>query len=78
MNNCPILNKQGEQSNLWDLLAEARAIHFAMRRGAISYEIAKIKAVPILQIINKRSEEIAKKHGVRARKIIFQDLGRLL
>ncbi len=70
--------KNNENTNLRELLGEARAIHFAMRHGAISYERARQQLKPILQKINLGIEVIAKDCGVKPKYIKFQDLGRSL
>jgi hypothetical protein len=62
--------------NYRDLLAEARAIHFSMQHGAITYEEAQNRVKPVLIIINKKIDEIAKKYSRRPHHIKFQDLGR--
>lgn len=64
--------------NLRELLAEGRAIHFAMKYGALSYEKAIIMTKPYLETINKRIRGIAREYGVRPKEIRFQDLGRNL
>lgn len=58
-----------------ELLAEARAIHFAMRNGILSYQQAKRKTTPLLQQINTHVKLIAIKHRVKPRYVTFQDLG---
>jgi hypothetical protein len=57
-------------------LAEARAIHLAMRNEAISYKEAKRLTKPLLEEFNLVVITIAKKYGVKPMKIAFQDLGR--
>lgn len=64
--------------NYRDLLAEARAIHLAMQHGAMSYEEAQERVRPVMVIINKKIDEIAKKYKRSPRHIKFQDLGRTL
>lgn len=64
-----------EKSELYELLAEARAIHFAMRCKAISYEEAKRRVESILTKLNIAGERIAKKYGRKHRKITFENLG---
>ncbi|MBI2600473.1 hypothetical protein HYW42_00815 [Candidatus Daviesbacteria bacterium] len=59
-----------------EMLAEARAIYLAMKQGAISYEKAKLMTTPYLEIINKRVRKLARKHGVYAKEIRFNDLNR--
>lgn len=61
---------------LKDTLATARAIHFAMRNGQITYEEAKERTQPLLEFLNAKVVKIAQKYGVKPRKITFQDLGR--
>lgn len=61
-----------------ELLAEARAIHFAMKKGAITYEKAKELTKPILADVNTRIIAIANKYGQRPKLLKFQDLGRNL
>ncbi len=68
----------GDNNNLRDLLAEARAIHFAMRNGAITYQDAKLRVQPILRRLNDHIGLIAKQHKVKPRYLKFQDLGRNL
>jgi len=62
--------------NLRELMAEARAIHLAMRQGAMTYEEAKIKTRPYLDIVNRESAKIARKYGQRPSKIKFHHLNR--
>ena len=66
----------GEKKRVKDLLAEARAIHFAMRNGAITYQDAKNRVQPILLVINNHVGQVAKRNKVKPRFIRFQDLGR--
>lgn len=42
-----------------------------LHTGAISYEQAERMAEPHLKAMNEKSAELAKKYGVRARKITF-------
>ena len=67
-----------DNNNIKDLLAEARAIHFAMRNGAITYEEAKLRVQPILRSVNDHIGRIAKGCKVKPKYIKFQDLGRNL
>lgn len=67
-----------EDENLRELYATARAIHFAMRQGAISSQQAKQRTNPILNRINGSIKLIAKKYNKTPRYITFQDLGRAL
>jgi len=62
--------------NYRELLAEARAIHFAMHHGSISYEEAQVRVKPVLEIINRKVIKLAKKYGVKPRLIKYQDLGK--
>jgi hypothetical protein len=57
-----------------DLLAQAKALRFAARHQAITYQDAKSRAEAILQEVNQIGERIAKKYGRRYRKIRFSDL----
>ena len=62
--------------NLRELLAEARAIHLAMRQGAMTYEQAKERTMPHLDTINKEAAKIARRYGQRPMKMRFSDLNR--
>lgn len=64
--------------NIQELLGEARAIHFAMSMGQITYEQAKTRVQPILRRVNDHVEHIAKACKVKPKYIKFQDLGRNL
>lgn len=64
--------------NIRDLLAEARAVHLAMKYGAISYEQAKVRTQPMLMEINRHLRRAARRKKVKYKTIIFQDLGRML
>lgn len=66
----PSINKE-----LHDLLAEARAIRIALLHGAISYEDAKKRINYSLEKLNIAGANIAKKYGVKYKKITFQTLG---
>ncbi len=61
-----------------NLLAEARAIHLAMRHGALTYEQAKLRVQPILGRVNTMAGLIAKRHNIKPKYIKFQALGRVL
>lgn len=61
--------------DLRELLATARAIHFAYQHDAITLPQAKLRAKPILQRINASIELIAKEFKVKPKYITFQDLG---
>ena len=65
----------GKDEDLRELLATARAIHFAMKNGAITYQQAKLRTKPILRRINTSIEQIAKEYKVKPKYISFQDLG---
>lgn len=64
--------------NLRELLSEARAIHFAMKHGALSYERAAVMTRPYLEVINKKIRRIARQYKTRPKEMCFQDLGRSL
>jgi len=72
------LNMVRNKLDLKDLFAQARAVHFAMRNGAITYQQAQSRTLPALTILNKKARLIAKKYGVTPKAITFQDLGRHL
>ena len=57
-----------------DLLAQARAIRFAMKYGKLSYKEAKKMTEPLLQKVNEAGKKIALKHKRKYRKIRFSDL----
>lgn len=59
---------------LSDILAQAKAIRYAMIHKAISYEEAKKKAEALLQVVNAVGEKISKRYGRKYRKIRFTDL----
>ncbi len=60
---------------LTELLAEARAIRFALECKTISYTEAKNRVKPLLEKLNKAGIRIAKKYGVKYKKVTFQNLG---
>lgn len=64
--------------NYREILGEARAVHFAMHRGAITYEKAVELTKPLLGILNVKATEIAKRYKIRPRLLKFQDLGRTI
>ena len=64
-----------ENEDLRELLATARAIHFAYLHNAITRQQAKRLTKPILQRINTTVELIAKEFKVKPRYITFQELG---
>ena len=57
-----------------EVLAEVRALKYAVIHKAISYEEAKNKSEALLKIANKVGENIAKKYGLVHKKIRFTDL----
>ncbi len=61
--------------DLRELLAIARAIHFAYQHNAITRQQAKLRTKPILQRINATVELIAKEFKVKPKYITFQELG---
>lgn len=67
-----------KNKDLRELLAQARAIHFSMKLGGITYEQAKFRVKPILCRINTAVELIAEKYKVKPKFVKFQDLGRSL
>ena len=73
--NIGALMNSVRSKNLKDLLAEARAIHYAMQHGAMTYEQAKQKTKPLLLKINDSIKLIAKKYNKRPKYIRFHDLG---
>ncbi len=62
--------------DLKELLATARAIHFAYQQGAITQQQAKDRSKPILQRLNSAIELIAKEFKVKPKYITFSDLGK--
>jgi polyhydroxyalkanoate synthesis regulator phasin len=54
-------------------IQELRNIDLWIHMGAIDYDRAKKMAQPHIEAINEKSVEIAKKHGVRARKVYFHN-----
>lgn len=69
------MNKKRD-GDLRELLAEARAIFFAMAQGATTSRQAKDRTKPLLQKINIAIEVIAKKHNQKPKYITFSDLGK--
>jgi hypothetical protein len=67
-----------KNNNLKDTLAQARAIHFAMHNGVISYEKAHELTKPLLDKVNIHIAKIARKSNQKPQKLVFQDLGRNL
>jgi len=64
----------GGNEDLRELLATARAIHFAYQHNAITHLQAKHLTKPILQRINATVELIAKEYKRKPKYITFQDL----
>lgn len=64
--------------DLKELLATARAIHFAYQHGAITHKQAKERSEPILRRINSAIKLIAQEFKVKPKYIAFHDLGRKL
>jgi hypothetical protein len=54
-------------------IQELRNIDLWVKTGAIDFDKAKKMAQPHIDAINKKSAEIAMKHGVRARKVYFHN-----
>jgi polyhydroxyalkanoate synthesis regulator phasin len=50
---------------------QMKAIRQAMLRGDITYEQARVQAQPIINQINAKSKEIAKKYNMSASKVSF-------
>lgn len=65
---------RADNKEVSDILAEAKAIKFAVLQGAISYEEAKNRANNLLILVNDVGEKIAQKYGRRYKKIKFSDL----
>lgn len=63
---------QQAQQNRQDI----EEIKIALACGFISYEEAKIEAKPILDKINKKGKEIAKKYGKKYYPITFTEIMR--
>lgn len=66
----------GQDEDLKDILATARAIHFAYQQEAISLVQAKDKTKPLLLKLNKAIKKISKEFNVKPAYISFNDLGR--
>ena len=64
--------------DLSELLAIARAIHFAYQQEAITLQQAKDRSKPLLRRLNNAITLIAKEFKVKPKYISFQDLGRNL
>jgi hypothetical protein len=54
-------------------IQELRNIDLWVKTGAVDYDRAKKMAQPHIDAINAKSAEVAKKHGVRARKVYFHN-----
>ncbi len=61
--------------DLKEVLAEARAIYFAMTHGAITSQQAIVRTRPYLQKLNSAIGLIAKKHNQKPKYISFNNLG---
>jgi hypothetical protein len=59
-----------------DILEQARGYAQMARTGLMSYEDAKREALPLLQVVNARGKDIAKKYGKRFMPITFTGLVR--
>lgn len=46
-------------------------IKYKLKVGAITYDQAKERAVPHIKAMNDKAQEIAKRHGVKPKKITF-------
>jgi len=57
-----------------EILAEARAIKFAMKHGALSYPQAKERVKPLLEKVNLVGKEISKRYRRKFKPITFTDL----
>lgn len=68
------LSNQEVDKQATELLAEARAIRFAVKNGAITYESAKERVKPLLEKVNKVGAFIARKYKRKYRRITFQEL----
>lgn len=66
---------QSGDEDLKEVLATARAIHFAYQQGAITLQQAKDYSKPLLRRLNKAITLIAKEFKVKPKYILFQDLG---
>jgi polyhydroxyalkanoate synthesis regulator phasin len=55
---------------------ELRNIDYWVKTGAIDFDKAKKLAQPHIDAINKKSKEIAKKHGVKPRLVGFHNFVR--
>ena len=61
--------------DLKELLATARAIHFAYQQEAITLQQAKDRSKPLLRRLNNAITLIAKEFKVKPEYITFQNLG---
>ena len=64
------------KEDLRELLATARAIHFAYQQDAITLQQAKDRSKPLLRRLNIAITLIAKEFNVKPKYILFKDLGR--
>jgi hypothetical protein len=54
-------------------IQELQNIDLWVKMGAIDYDKAKKMAQPHIDAINEKAAKIAKKHGVKARKVYFHN-----
>lgn len=54
-----------------DTLNALNEIKYKLKIGVISYDEAKQRAAPLIYAMNEKSKEIAKRHGVKPKKITF-------
>lgn len=59
-----------------DNMQKIADIRKAMQSGELNYDDAFDKAKPIIDRINARGKELAKKHGMRPKMITFSELMR--
>ena len=59
-----------------EAIQEAKYYAMLANHGAMSYEEAKDKAQPLIDIFNQASAKIARKHGLSARKATFASIRR--
>lgn len=52
------------------------SVRVALNTGQITYEQARKKAKPVIDSINEKSKELAKKYGVRPQLVSFEGLMR--
>lgn len=59
---------------LHDILAQSKAIRLALEHRAISYEEAQQRVKPLLEKLNAAGAKIAKKYGMKYKKITLRSL----